>query len=124
MSTLVESATRHAVRADERPRERATILRGTLAAAGTFVAAVPLLVFGNATTTGILPSQYLPDWPEPLTAIPPVEVAVRAFSGAAYLHNDGVAAAGLDVRILWVVGAALVYGAGQLIQQQNPPAAA
>lgn len=81
--------------------------------AGTFVVAVALLVFGNATSTGILPAQYLPGWLEPMTAILPVGVAVRALSGAAYFHNDGVVS-GVPVLTAWSVGAALLFAVGAL----------
>ena len=78
--------------------------------AGTFVAAVVLLVFGNATSTGILPAQYLPNWLEPLSAVLPVGVAVRALRGAAYFDDDGLLSAVL-VLTAWVVGATLVFAA-------------
>lgn len=83
--------------------------------AGTFIAAVTLLVFGNTTSTGILPAQYLPGWLEPLTGILPVGVAVRALRGAAYFGNDGMAI-GVLVLAAWAVGAATVFVAGDLVQ--------
>lgn len=86
--------------------------------AGTFAAAVALLVFGNATSTGILPAQYLPDWLEPMTGILPVGVAVRALRGAAYFHNDGVAS-GVLVLAAWAFGAALLFAAGELVQRRR-----
>ena len=55
-----------------------TALLRVFGPAGTFVAAVVLLVLGNATSTGVLPAQYLPSWLEPLASVLPVGVAVRA----------------------------------------------
>jgi hypothetical protein len=75
---------------------------------GTFVASVVLLVFGNATSTGILPAQYLPGWLEPWASILPVGVAVRALRGAAYFDDDGLAS-GLLILGAWIVGAALIF---------------
>lgn len=86
--------------------------------AGTFIAAVALLVFGNATSTGILPAQYLPGWLEPMTAILPVGVAVRALRGAAYFHNDGLTS-GILILAAWAVGAALLFAAAELVQSRR-----
>ncbi len=85
--------------------------------AGTFVASVVLLVLGNATSTGILPAQYLPSWLEPLASILPVGVAVRALRGAAYFDDDGLVT-GLLVLTAWTVGAALVFAIGIRRQQR------
>lgn len=76
--------------------------------AGTFIASVLLLVLGNATSTGILPAQFLPGWLEPLAPVLPVGVAVRALRGAAYFANDGLVS-GLLILTAWTVGAALVF---------------
>lgn len=95
-----------------------TALLKVLGPAGTFVAAVALLVFGNATSTGILPAQYLPGWLEPMTGILPVGVAVRALRGAAYFHNDGVTS-GILVLAAWAVGAALLFAVGELVQSRR-----
>ena len=78
-----------------------------LGPAGTPIASLVLLVFGNATSTGILPAEYLPSWLEPLTAVLPVGVAVRALRGAAYFGNDGVVV-GISVLVAWVVASVLV----------------
>jgi len=95
-----------------------TALLKVFGPAGTFLAAVALLVVGNATSTGILPGQYLPGWLEPMTAVLPVGVAVRALRGAAYFHDDGVASAIL-VLAAWAVGAALLFAAGDLVQRRR-----
>lgn len=76
--------------------------------AGTFVASIVLLTLGNATSTGILPAQFLPGWLEPLTHILPVGVAVEALRGAAYFDNDGVGTA-FAVLIPWIVISAAVF---------------
>ncbi len=86
--------------------------------AGTFISSVVLLVFGNATSTGILPAPYLPAWLEVLTPVLPVGVAVRALRGGAYFHNDGVTT-GILVLLAWVVGAVIVFAAGVRVQQRR-----
>ncbi|MDH6284346.1 ABC transporter permease [Prescottella agglutinans] len=85
---------------------------------GIFVSAVVLLVFGNATSTGILPAQFLPGWLEPLTGILPVGVTVRALRGAAYFDNDGVAS-GIAVLEAWIFGAVIVYGIASVFQRRR-----
>ncbi|RVW08553.1 ABC transporter permease [Prescottella agglutinans] len=85
---------------------------------GIFVAAVVLLVFGNATSTGILPAQFLPGWLEPLAGILPVGVTVRALRGAAYFDNHGVAA-GIAVLEAWIFGAVIVYGIASIVQSRR-----
>ncbi len=87
-----------------------TALLRVFGPAGTLVAAVVLLVFGNATSTGILPAQYLASWLEPLSSVLPVGVAVRALRGAAYFDDDGLLS-GVLVLTAWVVGATLVFAA-------------
>ncbi len=86
--------------------------------AGAFVAAVVLLVFGNASSTGVLPAQYLPGWLEPLAAVLPVGVAVRALRGAAYFDGDGLLS-GVLVLTVWVVCAALVFAVFDLRHQHG-----
>ena len=95
----------------------------TLGSAGTFVASVVLLVLGNATSTGILPSQYLPGWLEPLASVLPVGVAVRALRGAAYFDGDGLGS-GLFVLGAWVLGAGLLFATGARHQRNRSTAAA
>ncbi|WP_430335440.1 hypothetical protein [Rhodococcus sp. ACT016] len=85
---------------------------------GIFVSAVVLLVFGNATSTGILPAQFLPGWLEPLTGILPVGVTVRALRGAAYFDNDGVAS-GIAVLEAWIFGAVILYGIAVVVQRRR-----
>ncbi|WP_114721153.1 ABC transporter permease [Rhodococcus sp. AG1013] len=85
---------------------------------GIFVAAVVLLVFGNATSTGILPAQFLPGWLEPLTNILPVGVTVRALRGTAYFDNDGLPTA-IAVLEAWIIGAVLVYGIAVFVQSRR-----
>ncbi|MCL2533777.1 MAG: hypothetical protein FWE39_06390 [Nocardiaceae bacterium] len=85
---------------------------------GIFISAVVLLVFGNATSTGILPAQFLPGWLEPLTGILPVGVTVRALRGAAYFDNDGVAS-GIAVLEAWIFGAVILYGIAVVVQRRR-----
>jgi len=76
--------------------------------AGTFVASIVLLTLGNATSTGILPAQFLPGWLEPLTHVLPVGVAVEALRGAAYFDDDGVGTA-FAVLTAWVFISSAVF---------------
>ena len=77
----------------------ATLVLRVVGAAGTFVTSVGLLIFGNATSTGNLPAEYLPSWMEPLAHVLPPGVAVRALRGASYFADDGV------VPAVWVLAA-------------------
>lgn len=95
-----------------------TALLKVFGPAGTFIAAVALLVLGNATSTGILPAQYLPGWLEAMTGILPVGVAVRALRGAAYFLDDGVAS-GVVVLTGWAVAAALLFAVGERVQRRR-----
>lgn len=95
-----------------------TALLKVFGPAGTFIAAVVLLVFGNATSTGILPAQYLPTWLEPLTEILPVGVAVRALRGAAYFYDDGLST-GTLILAGWAVGAGLLFAVGAVVQRRR-----
>jgi len=85
----------------------ATLLR-VFGGAGTFVASIVLLALGNATSTGVLPAQFLPDWLEPFTHVLPVGIAVRALRGGAYFQNDGVASAFVGLA-LWIIIPAAVF---------------
>jgi hypothetical protein len=85
------------------------MLMRVFGAAGTFVSSIVLLTLGNATSTGILPAQFLPTWLEPLTEILPVGVAVRALRGGAYFNNDGVATAFIVLGI-WIILSAAIFG--------------
>ncbi len=96
-----------------------TALLRLIGPAGVFVSALLLLVVGNATSTGILPAQYLPAWLEPLAAILPVGVAVRALRGEAYFNGDGLTSA-VTVLACWTVAAALVFAGASA--RQRPPA--
>lgn len=46
-----------------------------------------MLIFGNATSGGILPTNFLPAWLSPLAQVLPPAAAVRGLRGAAYFHN-------------------------------------
>jgi hypothetical protein len=73
--------------------------------AGASLAAVILLVLGNSTSGGVVPTAFLPGWLHPLSEILPVGPGVRALDGLAYFHDDGLITA-LAVLIAWIVAAA------------------
>ncbi|MFI9208340.1 ABC transporter permease [Streptomyces sp. NPDC053253] len=73
--------------------------------AGMPLASVVLLIFGNATSGGTLPTAYLPDWLHPLSQILPVGVGVRALQGLSHFANDGLAI-GITVLAAWTLAAA------------------
>jgi hypothetical protein len=55
---------------------------------GMPVASVVLLILdGNATSGGILPTTFLPAWLSPLASVMPPAAAVRGLRGAAYFHD-------------------------------------
>lgn len=77
--------------------------------AGAAIASVVLLIFGNATSGGVMPAFYLPDWLHPLSGVLPVGAGVRALQGMSYFHNDGLGS-GLAVLTLWILTCvALLY---------------
>lgn len=73
-----------------------------LGPAGYSVAAVLLLIFGNATSGGVLPPDFLPGWLYPVSDVLPVGVAVRAVQGMAYFHDQGLWSA-VAVLSAWIV---------------------
>ncbi|MEV7320830.1 ABC transporter permease [Streptomyces sp. NPDC093970] len=54
---------------------------------GMPVSSVVLLILGNATSGGILPTTFLPAWLSPLASVLPPAAAVRGLRGAAYFHD-------------------------------------
>ncbi|MFJ2866759.1 ABC transporter permease [Kitasatospora sp. NPDC087314] len=70
---------------------------------GMPVASVVLLIFGNATSGGILPPAYLPSWLSPLSQIMPPAAAVRALRGAGYFHSAHLTSSFL-VLAGWTLG--------------------
>ncbi|MGW1895815.1 ABC transporter permease [Streptomyces sp. NPDC002004] len=70
---------------------------------GMPVASVVLLIFGNATSGGILPPSFLPAWLSPLAQVLPPAAAVRALRGAGYFHSAHLAGA-LVLLGAWVLG--------------------
>ncbi len=70
---------------------------------GMPVASIVLLIFGNATSGGILPPSYLPPWLFPLSQVMPPAAAVRALRGASYFHDAHVAS-GLVTLGSWALG--------------------
>lgn len=90
------------------------LLQRMMGAVGIPIAAVVLLVFGNSTSGGILPPDFLPGWLHPLAYILPSGVGVRAVDGVAYFHDDGLAN-GVAILVAWIVGCALVMWVIDLI---------
>ncbi|WP_153537749.1 ABC transporter permease [Streptomyces sp. RB17] len=70
-------------------------------AIGVPLAAILMLVTGNVTSGGVLPPKFLPGWLEPLTAVMPMGVGVRALGGLAYFHHDGLIR-GVVVLSSWI----------------------
>ncbi|QTZ91998.1 hypothetical protein [Streptomyces auratus] len=70
---------------------------------GMPVASVVLLIFGNATSGGILPPTFLPAWLSPLAQFMPPAAAVRALRGAGYFHSAHLTGA-LTLLAAWVLG--------------------
>jgi hypothetical protein len=73
--------------------------------AGASLAAVILLVLGNSTSGGVVPTAFLPGWLHPLSEILPVGPGVRALYGLAYFHDDGLITA-VAILIAWIVACA------------------
>lgn len=69
---------------------------------GISLASVLVLIFGNATSGGVLPTGFLPGWMHPLASILPVGVSVRGLQGIAYFHDDGLGI-GIGVLVAWLV---------------------
>ncbi|THA49444.1 ABC transporter permease [Streptomyces sp. A1136] len=77
--------------------------------AGAAIASVVLLIFGNATSGGVMPASYLPAWLHPLSGVLPVGAGVRALQGMSYFHDDGLWS-GLAVLAAWITACvALLY---------------
>ena len=75
--------------------------------AGLALSSIILITFGNTTSGGVMPPDFLPGWLRPLSDIMPPGVATRAMYGIAYFHNDG-AGSGVAILITWIVGSALI----------------
>ncbi|MFC8953618.1 hypothetical protein ACFT8P_13410 [Streptomyces sp. NPDC057101] len=88
-------------------------------ALGTPVASVLLLTFGNSSSGGTMPSQYLLAWLSPLSEVLPVGAAVRAIQGLARFDNDGLVE-GVMVLTTWTaVCAGLIRWFHQREQRRN-----
>ncbi|MEU7429068.1 ABC transporter permease [Streptomyces sp. NPDC040750] len=70
---------------------------------GMPVASVVLLILGNASSGGILPSTFLPAWLSPLASMMPPAAAVRGLRGASYFDNAHLTGAVLTLAA-WAVG--------------------
>ncbi|MEU6215814.1 ABC transporter permease [Streptomyces sp. NPDC047023] len=77
---------------------------------GMPVASAVLLIFGNATSGGILPPSFLPPWLEPLSVVMPPAAAVRALRNSGYFHS-----AQLGEALLLMVASILVCLAVQIL---------
>lgn len=99
------------------------LLLRMLGAVGIPLSAVVLLVFGNSTSGGILPPDFLPDWLHPLAYVLPSGVGVRAVDGVAYFHHDGLTT-GVPILVGWIVGCALVIWTIDLIAGRSKAHAA
>ena len=90
---------------------------------GMSVASIVMLILGNATSGGILPTTFLPAWLSPLAQILPPAAAVRGLRGAAYFHNADLANA-LSTLAIWVaVCLALQYVLDRVAARRSTPAA-
>jgi hypothetical protein len=83
------------------------VLLRLFGAAGMSLAAILMLILGNATSGGIMPPAYLPSWLRPLSEILPVGVGVRAIQGLSRFHDDGFTQA-MIILPVWLLGAAAV----------------
>ncbi|WEO93459.1 ABC transporter permease [Streptomyces sp. FXJ1.172] len=90
---------------------------------GMPVASVVLLIFGNATSGGILPPEFLPPWLSPLSHVMPPAAAVRALRTAGYFHSAHVTSAVL-VLIAWTLGCLVIQLALDFSAGRREPTAA
>jgi hypothetical protein len=86
----------------------AALLFRVFGSAGQILTAIGLVIIGNATSTGQLPAEFLPPWMQPLPAVLPNGVTVRALRGALYFRDDGVAQAWFVLTAWTVVPLALI----------------
>jgi hypothetical protein len=85
--------------------------------AGISLGSVVLLVLGNSTGGGNLPTVFLPTWLHPLSQILPVGVGVRALDGIAYFHHDGLYTA-IAVLTGWIALCTTALYARDLLDRQ------
>ncbi|WP_179717090.1 ABC transporter permease [Petropleomorpha daqingensis] len=86
----------------------AALLFRVFGSAGQILTAIGLVIIGNATSTGQLPAEFLPPWMQPLPAVLPNGVTVRALRGALYFQDDGVARAWVVLGVWTVVPLLLI----------------
>jgi hypothetical protein len=89
-----------------------------LGRAGVPLASVVLLILGNSTSGGSLPTSFLPPWLHPLSEILPVGVGVRALDGLAYFQDDGAITA-LAVLSGWIVFCVAALAARETAQARR-----
>lgn len=68
---------------------------------GSMIAAVLLLILGNATGGGTLPIAFLPSWLQWLSEVLPVGVGIQAIKGISYFNGSGFTA-GIYVPLIWI----------------------
>ncbi len=61
-----------------------------------------MLMLCNATSGGVPPAAFLPDWLHPFSDILPAGLGLRALIGASYFNNDGYVS-GLILLAIWIV---------------------
>ncbi|MFJ5680216.1 ABC transporter permease [Streptomyces sp. NPDC093097] len=87
---------------------------------GMPVASAVLLIFGNATSGGILPPSFLPPWLYPLSQIMPPAAAVRALRDAGYYHSAHLIGS-LTLLLAWTLGClAVQYALDSRASRREP----
>ncbi|MFC7262805.1 hypothetical protein [Streptomyces lutosisoli] len=87
---------------------------------GMPVSSVVLLILGNATSGGVLPTSYLPGWLAPLSHFMAPAAAVRALRGAAYFDSVHLVGS-LAVLASWpVVCLAVQYAMDRAAARRRP----
>ncbi|MFD3582525.1 ABC transporter permease [Streptomyces sp. NPDC058683] len=91
---------------------------------GMPVASVVLLILGNATSGGILPTTFLPAWLSPLASVLPPAAAVRGLRGAAYFHDAHLTGA-VTTLAAWGLGClTLQYVLDRVAARRKPAGSA
>ncbi|WP_210414672.1 ABC transporter permease [Microlunatus elymi] len=86
--------------------------------AGTLLASLVMLILGNATSGGVMPAAYLPDWLRPLADILPAGLGLRALFGESYFNNDGFVS-GLILLAVWVVASLGIVSAVDFLSDRR-----
>ncbi|MGI8418376.1 MAG: ABC transporter permease [Nakamurella sp.] len=86
--------------------------------AGTLLASLVMLILGNATSGGVLPAAYLPDWLHPFSEILPAGLGLRALFGESYFNNDGYVS-GLILLTVWVIASLGIVAALDVVADRR-----